>query len=886
MLQDRDTVERLRLATLHDFGVLDEPEEAILDRITTLAARLFDMPMALVTLLDDSRQVLKSRFGLDVTETSRDVAFCDHTIRGDDVMIVHDALEDPRFRTNALVLGDPHIRFYAGAPLRSESGVKLGAMCVLDTVPRTIDRTQIELLGELAELVMEHFKLRRQNREATAALRKYDAVIQASPSGIVTALADGTITSWNDAAQRIVGWTREDTIGRVSPLDRVSADAERRNFAEQVGRGEFVRNRHLRLTHKAGHSVDVEVSGGPVRDALGRVVEGVYLIDDVTSELRENAVERNRYEILELVANDAPLDNLLVRLVENVELAIPHSVSAIMLVKNGSLHHGAFGVALSPEYLAAIDGLPIGPAVGSCGAAAYLGETVIAADIETHPNWENYRELATRFGLAACWSVPIRTVTSGIIGTIASYATSPRTPTEAELRALAEAAHVAAIAIESHDARIKLEEMALHDALTGLPNRTLFEERLRTAISIAKRSRKRVAVGMLDLDRFKVINDSLGHSVGDLLLVEVAKRLRRSVRAQDTVARMGGDEFLILLADLDDDRETGSEIASRTLASLEERFAPGGNELFVRGSLGVAVYPDDAIEPSQLMRLADHAMYEAKTSGGGAAFHDASRATDGLTRLALETYLNQALGKDEFELVYQPLVACRGGETFGAEALLRWRHPVLGVLTPDRFVPLAEETGLIISIGAWVLREACRFSRRWSAAGGLGVVTVNVSPRQFEDRAFIGTVVAALRDHGVPPANLCLEITETIIMRSPAQTAATLAELRALGVRTVIDDFGSGYSSLNYLKRFPISMLKIDRTFVSEIGSSTDSTSDEAIVRAIVAVGGALGLTVVAEGVETPAQHAFLCEVGCDYVQGYLHARPMSGERLLAWRQN
>jgi EAL domain-containing protein (putative c-di-GMP-specific phosphodiesterase class I) len=276
-------------------------------------------------------------------------------------------------------------------------------------------------------------------------------------------------------------------------------------------------------------------------------------------------------------------------------------------------------------------------------------------------------------------------------------------------------------------------------------------------------------------------------------------------------------------------------------------------------------------------------MYEAKSSGVSIVCYDGANASDGVTPLAIETYLNHAVEKNEFELVYQPLVACADGGTFAVEALLRWNNPELGRMPPDRFIGIAEETGLIISIGAWVLQEACRFSKRWSLAGGSGRVMVNVSPRQFQDAGFVGTVVSALADAGTPPENLYLEITESLIMRSPENVADTLADLRALGVRSVIDDFGSGYSSLNYLKRFPIDMLKIDKGFVSEIGIEETPSSDEAIIRAIVAVGQALGLAIVAEGVETQLQMNFLRDAGCDFWQGYHLAYPMAAAQLPGW---
>ena len=602
---------------------------------------------------------------------------------------------------------------------------------------------------------------------------------------------------------------------------------------------------------------------------------------DETLHVREQAIERNRYEILELAANDGPIQQLLDRLVANVESAIPETVGAIARIADGRLYHAASGKQMSEKYREAVDGAAIAANACSAAAAASSGEITIVADTATHPNWANHRDHALALGFGAAWAVPIRTAKGIVIGTLTAYAREPRTPTDAEMRALLEAAHVASIVLESHAARVRLEEMALRDALTGLPNRTLFEDRLKHAIASAKRRKKKFAVGMLDIDRFKVINDTLGHAVGDQLLQEVASRLQHTVRAQDTVARMGGDEFLILLVDFDD-RNTVLGVAARALESLSKTFAPEGNELYVRASLGFSVYPDDAAEASQLLRLADRAMYDAKASRSSVAFYDGSQAPDNLSQLTLEMALNHALDKNEFELVYQPIVRAGNWSTVGAETLLRWNHPTLGTLAPGRFISLAEETGLIIPIGAWLLREACHFAARWRLAGGPGRVSVNVSPRQFEDRVFSETVLDALRTSGIDPDRLTLEITESLIMRSPETVAATLAELRRIGVRCEIDDFGSGYSSLNYLKRFPIDALKIDRSFVAEIGTGSSTQSDEAIIRAIVAMGGALGLAVVAEGVETETQANFVRDAGCDYAQGYLFARPMKAAALLA----
>jgi diguanylate cyclase (GGDEF)-like protein/PAS domain S-box-containing protein len=866
---------------LLEFGIIDDGADAILDRFAAFAATLFETPMALVTLTGETRRVARSQEGVRVEGVRREDAFSEHVIAQGGVMIVPDTHLDARFRENPYVTGTPFVRFYAGTPLRADNHAILGTLSILDAVPRTLDPERGLLLEQIAFMLMEHFKLRAERRESLAGRNKLHAIIQASPECIVTSRLDGTVTTWNAAAEALFGWSSDEVLGLPSPLVERPAGTQA-ELRRRLSEGEFVRGVPTTLVRRDGAEVAVEISAGPVRDPRGTVVEGFFLMNDVSVATRAQAVERNRYDILELAAHGAPLDGLLERVGANVELALPNTICTIMRVREGRLYRAHAGRSMPAAFMATLEGLPVGARVGSCGAAAFSGTTVICADIATDPDWVPYRDVALSCGLRACWSVPVRPPSSEVIATLACYATEPRAPLPSELLALTEAAHLCSIVIEGHDARLRLEEMALHDALTDLPNRTLFETRLREAIVTARAGRKRVAVGLLDLDRFKIINDNLGHQIGDQLLQEVGRRLERAVRAGDTVARMGGDEFLVLFTGLNE-RDDVEAIARRCLAALDRSLVIGGTEVFVRGSLGLCVYPDDATEPSQLLRLADRAMYEAKAGGAGLSRHDNARAPDDLKGLSLETHLNVALERNEFELLYQPIVR-PDGTVGGAEALLRWNHPTLGLIMPDQFIPLAEETGLIIPIGAWVLAEACRFSRRWSLAGGCGVVGVNVSPRQFEDAGFVPTVLAALRESGALPAKLYLEITETLIMRAPAATAATLELLRRLGVRSVVDDFGSGYSSLNYLKHFPVAVLKIDGVFIAAIDETAGSERDRAILLAIVAVARAFELRVVAESVETEAQARFLGAAGCDMLQGYFFARPMGDDAFLAWQ--
>ena len=417
----------------------------------------------------------------------------------------------------------------------------------------------------------------------------------------------------------------------------------------------------------------------------------------------------------------------------------------------------------------------------------------------------------------------------------------------------------------------QLTHQAFHDPLTGLANRALFRERVDRALR-RRQDGRGMAVLFVDLDDFKTVNDTLGHSQGDRLLEVVAERLLKATRGYDTVARLGGDEFGVLLCDMARP-EDATTVVARITQSLLAPVPLLGKPVRVGASVGLA-HADDAVTTDDLLRNADVALYRAKAVGkGGHAVFDPEMRRAALERLALEADLRAAAELGELRLVYQPLVELASGRVVSCEALLRWQHPQRGLVVPNAFIPLAEETGIIVPMGRWVLREACAQLRRWEAAlGRAPAIAVNVSARQLDDAAFVGDVAAALADTGADPAMLTLEITESVIMRRPDVTLATLHELKAIGVRLAVDDFGTGYSSLSYLQRFPVDVLKIDKSFVDAVA---DGGSGAALARTIVAMGEALGLRTVAEGVEREDQRAALAALGCPLGQGYLFARPL-----------
>ncbi len=446
---------------------------------------------------------------------------------------------------------------------------------------------------------------------------------------------------------------------------------------------------------------------------------------------------------------------------------------------------------------------------------------------------------------------------------------------------------------ERKSAEEKIYNLAYYDELTELPNRELFSQSLERTIAIAKSENQKFAVLFVDLDRFKRINDTLGHTIGDELLKDVANRLAKCIRSTDSVsqidarakrnirlARLGGDEFVIKLYGVDSP-ESVANVATRIIETLTPPFTCAGHQFVVTPSIGIAMYPQDGKNGEELLMNADSAMYRAKAVGrNNFKFYSETMRTKSLHRLDLENLLREAIASEQFELYFQPKVKASSFRLVGAEALLRWHHPERGSIAPDDFIPIAEETGLIVPLGQWVLNEACRQVSAWSkSVVGTVPVSVNISSHQFRDSGLVGDVLDAIANAGIRPRDIELEITESVLLQDVDKTLIELKALKEAGVSLSIDDFGTGYSSLSYLKRFPIDTIKIDRSFVKDLHQDTD---DAAICAAILAMSQQLGLTVVAEGVETREQLEFLRRYKCDHIQGYICSKPMPADDFYA----
>jgi diguanylate cyclase (GGDEF)-like protein len=480
-------------------------------------------------------------------------------------------------------------------------------------------------------------------------------------------------------------------------------------------------------------------------------------------------------------------------------------------------------------------------------------------------------------GFRMKWQVPVMSRKHGQLAVITLLLPRAELPTPHESDMLASNVRLATLTIEHHLMTDGLQWNAQHDKLTGLANRELFDERLRTTIAASGRGEIPLAIFFIDLDRFKLINDTLGHEVGDMLIKAVAQRLSARMDQRGFVARMGADEFMVMISPVWS-REEAIALARELLTCFETYFEADGQELFVGASIGCSMFPWDGEDAQTLQRNADTAMYRAKGSGRNRFLLFAPVMIAGLSRrLSIQNELHRALERGELQLHYQPQYDLKDDRMIGVEALIRWTAAHLGPVSPAEFIPVAEESGLIVEIGTWVLREACRQCRRWSDAGHPLKIAVNVSAWQFARPDFVDIVEEAVRQSGIPPHLLELELTETVLMKEPGEATGELDRLRMMGVQVSIDDFGTGYSSLAYLQRLPIQSLKIDLSFVRDIRENEEVPP---LIRAITALAHGLNIDVLAEGVEQQYQARILRRAGCDRVQGYLYGRPIPADEL------
>lgn len=863
--------EQLRLADLLEYHILDTPPEAEFDDFTTLACAICDTPIAIITLLDEKRQWFKSRIGLDVSETPRDIAFCHHTVASRDFFTVADALADPRFSTNPLVLDTPHIRFYAGAPLMTPQGYVIGTLSVIDNKPRQLNEHQMQALRILSRHVVILLELRKNVATLKNAIAKRDlaemelraiqaeleqrvqersAVIEKSNLELRSQMAErikernfsnalinslpgifyvfdtaGHFLRWNDNFLHVTGYTNEE-MAQLHPLD----------FFERAQDKQLIARR-IQEAFSHGYT-QVEA---PLRIKNGNTIS--YIFNAVRLEMDGRTclcgmgldiTDRKLFEKSLLEAED--------RYRRLVEL----SPDAIFVLRNTDcIFANKAGLQL----------------LGAASQEQLAGKSIV--DL-VHPDFrEEVRQRIQRLEHEGRHVTRLEEKFIQLDGTVidVEVAAAPFVDNGQAARLL-----VARDITEARRNKEELEFKASHDDLTQLANRCLLGDRIHQAIASADRNNTMAVVVFIDLDHFKLINDTLGHDVGDQLLIGVAERLKECVREGDTVARHGGDEFVLVLQD-QHDVDTIATWVARLIDHVSQPFTVAEHRLFITCSIGLSVYPRDGSDMHTLLKHADAAMYQAKAEGRNQfQFFIQSMNERVRERFIMENRLRRALEHEEFVLYYQPQVDLASGAVTGTEALIRWQDPDLGMISPLRFIPVAEETGLIVPIGQWVLEQACRQNKALQDAGYAALtVSVNLSPRQFAPQTLVESVQAALQRSGLAAASLKLEVTESMVMNRPEEAREILQELKRMGVHLALDDFGIGYSSLSYLKRFPMDQLKIDQSFVQRVA---DDPEDAAITQAVIALGHNLRMKVIAEGVCAPRQLAFLQAHACDEIQG------------------
>ena len=633
----------------------------------------------------------------------------------------------------------------------------------------------------------------------------------------------------------------------------------------------------MRMQHKDGHEVFILSRAFLVnRESDGKAVRLVGTHVDITARKKAEAFDEKNADILEMIATGKPASAIYDRIALMYEDRHPGMRCSMLELQDGKLLHGG-APSLPKEYCDAVHGLRNGPSVGSCGTSTYTGRRVLVEDISTDPKWAKIKQVALPHGLRCCWSEPIKNSSGKVLGAFGMYYNHPALPNEEELNDLISAARLAGIVMERDQNQKRIRELAYTDELTKLASRAHFYQALEEAINIYGRYKRRFALLYIDLDDFKSVNDSLGHDVGDSLLQEIAKRLGHVIREVDFAARLSGDEFCILVRDVDD--YAASYVAQRCLESISKPVELSGRKFIPACSIGIAHYPDDGSDLASLLKAADTSLYSAKEQGKNQyAFYKTELTLQAEYRFQVEQNLREAVEKQQLLLVYQPQIDIDTGEVVGVEALSRWHHPRLGQVDPKEFIATAERIGMIKPLTEWVLRTACNQAVTWKNAGFPSLrMAVNISPIHFLDPDFVSVIKQILDETGMVPSDLELEVTESVVQTNQ-QNLAIFRDLKDLGVLLAIDDFGTGYSSFASLKHLTIDCLKIDKYFVHDMLIDQKS---QLLIGSMIEMGHNLEYGVVAEGVENVEQCHMLQKLGCETAQGYLFSKPVGDRELL-----
>ncbi|VAW94350.1 diguanylate cyclase/phosphodiesterase (GGDEF & EAL domains) with PAS/PAC sensor(s) [hydrothermal vent metagenome] len=732
-------------------------------------------------------------------------------------------------------LGKLEAESYFGAPLLSAEGRKMGMIAVIDIKPMKITPWTEPILGIFAQRISSYIERNRAEKEIKTSEKELRNIFRDMQDTYCRTDNNRVIIRLSESIKQLLDYQVDELLG-ANIEDLYEEPAKRQELMETLDAGEgSIQNFEVALKHRNGSIIWVSINAHYYRDSNGNILGVEDMIRDIN---------QHRQSELQM---------------QKMSSALAQSADMVMITDDkGIIEY------INPAF-ESITGYRFDEAVGSSSNIVRSGEqnlnfyrdmwhTILAG--KTYRGVVTNRKKNGDLYYEEKSIAPIKNAQ----GDIVNFVSTGRDISER---------------MENEK---RLSFMAHHDALTELPNRTLFIDRLDQALAHARRYSRKVSVLFIDLDRFKNINDTLGHDAGDQMLAQLADRLGNNIRQHDTVARLGGDEFAVLLNDIETEQDV-SQLANMILLNLEQPFEVDGRELFITASIGICLFPDDGKDHGTLLKNADIAMYKAKELGkNNYQFYSADMSARAFQRLTMENSLRRALEREEFRLFYQPQIDIETNTITGVEALIRWQHPDLGMVSPNDFIPLLEETGLIDPVGYWVVATACKQMQTWYDAGLPELtMSVNISGRQFHARDFIGKIKSCLNESQVSPEQIEIEITESVLMENQQSTIKALESLAEFGFRIAIDDFGTGYSSLSYLRRFRIDTLKIDQFFIRDV---IDDPDNAAITSAIIAMAQNLKLKIIAEGVETQAQLAFLEKRDCRYMQGYLFSRPVSADEI------
>ena len=1005
-----------RLEALWAYQILDTPAEPQFDDLTQLAAKFCQMPIALISLLDTDRQWFKSKVGISASATCRSIAFCHHTIQSDAPLVVEDARQDRRFAHNPLVTGEPFIRFYAGVPLITPEGHRIGTLCVIDQVPRTVTPEQLSALEALGRQTVCQLELRRSRRSFLEREKYLQAIIRTEPDCVKLLDSDGILLDMNPAGLTMLEAHRDTLIGQsiyphIAPEHRQAFDVFNRQVCSgRPGRLEFdvitclgnrrcVESHAVPLTEPNGRTVHLAITRDVTaqkkaqqerRSILKNLADLKFALDQsaIVAVTDENGVildvndkfcQISQYSKAELIgkthdmvssghhgqqffekiyrtiaggdvwhgeiknrAKDGSfywMDTTIVPVLDFQQIPCQYIAicsditerkqAEMALIQQREREQLVAGIAqrirksldLSEildttvaevrhllqadrviTYRMAADGTgqitaeAVAPGCQTIAAEASLPAQVFSLgghrryrqgrirrvnNINQDPLSPDLRQILQQIGVQSQLVVPILHGDDWWGLLIVHQCSHARSWQAWESQLLQRLATQVAIAVHQASLYQRLLREARYDGLTGLLNRSALMGQLERALSQFKhQGGQPFALLFLDLDHFKIINDSLGHLIGDQLLVKIAHVLDRMVAAPDFVARLGGDEFVIFIQSADPMGQAVA-LAEHICQYLNQPIDIEDHELVVTASIGISPVNTTYDSALDLLRDADISMYRAKTNGKNRHEIFVPAMRQGMQkRLNLETDLRRALGRQELSLRYQPIVALDSQAITGFEALLRWEHPVQGFIASDEFIPIAEESGLVVPLGLWVIETACRQMALWQEKMPRQQplsISVNLSALQLRNPALVDQIQVILEANQLSPQQLILEVTESLLIEDAPSAIDLLRQLRSQGVQISLDDFGTGYSSLGYLHRMPVDILKIDKTFIS---SASDPSCRQDIITTIIDLSHHLGLEVIAEGIETFEQMIELTQLGCQMGQGYFFSKPLVPEAI------